>query len=137
MEESWQAAARGIPVWIGCLEMDGGRVDGFTEHGIVNVRQRGMIGSSHPAASGPDLADSDTRAAYDRRLAVALGVAETVANDGVIVFYLPNIGDWFMGAGWCEDDGDFAWSRRFQEIDTDDALMFRALAWPADKRVKS
>ena len=106
------------------------------ETGTHAVRHRYGEGYAGHGDAVIDLSHPGTRSAYDHRLALAFGAPEAAANDGVIVFYLDGIGDWFVGAGWNGSRNDFAWCRRFQEIDADDPIMFRALAWPADKRVR-
>lgn len=114
---AWQVAARGIPVWPGC-------------HGI--------------AADVPDLEHPDTRIAYIRRLAIALGCPLNLAIDGVIV-------DW-EGRGILICAGVPAIERRENydpylvypwEIEVPNTLvrtrenmaLALALAWPAEQRV--
>ena len=84
-DQNWREAGQGIPVWLGCREMDGGIVVGFTDDGIIRKIDGAMVGTCHPATSGPDLADPDTRAAYDRRLALELGAPEEAVNEGVCI----------------------------------------------------
>lgn len=126
MTTDWKEAARGIPVWEGCLEMYGGRVEAIDG---PNIRKRDglTVGYRSPATSGPDLSDPDTRSAYDRRLAIALGCPESIANRGVIVHTMDG-GPWMIHAG-------FGWTRPLGISGDVDGILARALAWPTDKRI--
>lgn len=105
--------ARGIPVWPGAhVRMDWSMeylgeagcdvVEEFVAEGIVLGRPEGdaeaherwlwyafdrRIGQDNRADVflRPDLTHPDTRAAFDRRLALRLGCLEAVANQGVVV----------------------------------------------------
>lgn len=86
----------------------------------------------------PDLSDPDTRAAYDRRLALALGCPEEHADVGIRFRPSRDVpGGWHLEAGF--DDGDFydghVWMAAFRGGGSD-PLLARALARPADKRVR-
>lgn len=139
----WREAARGIPVWPGCREMDGGIVVGFTDDGnIIRKVDGGLLGACHPATSGPDLSDPDTRAAYDRRLSLELGAPGEAVADGVVV-HVSDMGfdDALFGhilvirAGRGDTGVRATWETTVQ-VDTKEPLLARALAWPAGKRVR-
>lgn len=96
--------------------------------------------TSKPSSWIPDLSDPDTRAAYDRRLALALGAPVEAVGEGVR-FYLDGGAGWQMDAGFKGDDvTTHAWHFDLRALgnevltNTDDPLLARALAWPADKR---
>ena len=143
MTPDWREAAKGIPVWVGCRAFSG-RHD-FVSLFVVEVGPSSTAGLVNPAVpagwpggggSGaltsswfPDLSDPDTRAAYDRRLALALDVPIAEVDIGVTFSKHPTDPGWWMANGG-------GWTRRFRDIDTTDMLLARALAWPADKRVR-
>lgn len=155
-ETDWRAAARGIPVWLWCRAFSG-RHD-FVSLLVVEVGANSTAGLVNPAApagwpggggSGaltsswfPDLTDPDTRAAYDRRLALALGCPEACADVGVRFRRLSSLSPsagWVVEAG--HDEHNFANEHSWDTLPTTiaagvvDPLLARALAWPADKRV--
>jgi hypothetical protein len=82
-----------------------------------------------------DLSDPDTRAAFDRRLALRLGAPEEAVVEGVRVFPV-GPGEWRMEAG-CDylglDCNKEPYLRTRWElalnIDTNDPLLARVLAW--------
>lgn len=123
MPADWREAARGIPVWEGALcVFDCGASFGGKYRAEVDAEPQYI----------PDLSDPDTRAAYDRRLALALGAPEGAVNEGVR-FYR-NGSEWTIDAGFFRGYGqDADWSRDLR-LPTGDFLRARALAWPADKR---
>jgi hypothetical protein len=138
LDGRWRAAARGIPVWPGCREMGGGLVVGFDD-GMVVLANGAMRGSCHPAESGPDLSDPDTRSAYVPRLAVARGASPEDVRFGWRVQH-PRAwgGEWEDGALRA---GDWGCSLRVPDgtpTDLDaNALLALVLAhaWPEEKRV--
>lgn len=82
-----------------------------------------------------DIAHYDTRAAYDRRLALALGAPERAVALGVVV-YPSSVGASLIGAGQVVAPDGYLRFEWFKELPAcSDANLLRALAWPADKRV--
>lgn len=144
---TWQEAAKGIPVWEGCLATDG---DGdnwrILETGgrfyVARIRHPrcGNVCEGRPIDLVPDLTDPDTRAAYIRRLAVALGCPEEVADQEVAFRPCPNRAGWwhvYAGHPGSDEDGPFVsgWVSATLMPETTNRDLALALAWPADKRV--
>lgn len=146
-ETDWREAARGIPVWEGAAMLwrelasewepnprwRSARSEGFGNYGWVAYGDNSLVPQDRAI---PDLADPDTRAAYDRRLALALGCPEEHANVGVRFRHEGNFGGhaWTIDAGARPHRYDSEWERTAR-IATADPLLARALAWPKDKRV--
>ena len=145
-ETDWREAARGIPVW------EGAQVCRIGLRGVGTVQTIlpgggglalwGDGATLDPREFFPNLADPDTRAACDRRLALALGCPEAYADVGVRFRRLSSLSPsagWIVEAG--HDEHDFydgpAWTSEPRTVaaDAEDPLLARALAWPADKRV--
>lgn len=130
---TWQEAARGIPVWEGCLATDGDgdswRILEADNHDYVARIRHPWCGNVHEGCHPdliPDLADPDTHAMYLRRLAVALG------HDDADGASFGNVGGmWWITGGI----GDGTWIDRVGLAHVEDRLEALALAWPADKRV--
>jgi len=84
------------------------------------------------------------RIAYDRRLALALGMTADEVDFGVLLFWDPRSGAWTYtnGAGrsvrvfGVDDAGIPAQSPHIPCTQHADPLLVRALMWPADKRVR-
>jgi len=143
---TWQEAARGIPVWEGCLATD---VDGhrwrILETGgrfyVARIRHPrcGNVCEGRPIDLTPDLTDPDTRAAYDRRLALALGAPESIEACGVNLYgaarVVPGVAPFIEVFGRVGGEDGYRWCELVDGIDTTDPLLALALAWPADKRV--
>lgn len=117
---TWQTAARGIPLWPEC-------------------RAAGTL--------VPDLEDPDTRVAYIRRLAVALGCPLPLAAGGVIVDWSGSSRGIVLCAGiprteWPDDADPFLAYPWEADVLRDNALMRTpenltlalALAWPVEAR---
>ncbi len=145
MSDDWREAARGIPVWEGARVLVArsgrvtflGRVEFIDGDRIVCREPAGQVllsASEDPVV--PDLADPDVRAAYDRRLALALGAPPEAVDEGVVFFSSGDGWGWSIAAG-ADPEGDFLWTRSFMPETNGacDRLHARALAWPADKRV--
>ena len=152
-ETDWREAARGIPVWEGAAAWFEGKrwrvtrlwpsMDGHEDRASLECLDGSGDGEIPPIRHAvPDLADPDTRAAYDRRLALALGCPEAYADVGVRFRRLSSLSPsagWIVEAG--HDEHDFydgpAWTSEPRTVaaDAEDPLLARALAWPADKRV--
>lgn len=155
MGSDWREAARGIPA------EEGDRVlwaRDLTPHGIVTralpsgawaverYEEPGHVDACHPLAVVVDLSHPPTRAKFDRRLALALGAPEGAVERGVaFVPMSPRASRWLLVAGLSfavyDDNGrrealDWDWERPLG-LGTDDPLLARALAWPADRRVSS
>ena len=154
MAESWKEAAKGIPV------RENGRVCRVGSRGVFTVRmilpsgfalflwQDGVrldeSGSILASEFFPNLADPYECAAYDRRLALALGAPDDIEGCYVVAYGPGTVAKGVepfvlvMGrAGFDEGEEGWAWSSMVDGVSTDDRLLARALAWPADKRVKS
>lgn len=141
----WKTEARGLPVWPGAFVVHGEESDGPAEDyaaDTVCIRD-GM--TFWPAEEcSPDLANPDTLAAFDRRLALRLGAPEEAVAQGVIVRLVP-VGDpppWprFVGdrggmvldmmAGLRDQSFDApvaAWT--YRDHHGDDPLTARVRAW--------
>jgi len=162
-ESDWREAARGIPVWRGavvvdypdrehsypralCVELPNEEGDFNTAPDPVEYDYEGRSQSAVGREYGVvvDLEDPDTRAAYDRRLALALGMTADEVDFGVLLFWDPRSGAWTYtnGAGrsvrvfGVDDAGIPAQSPHIPCTQHADPLLVRALMWPADKRVK-
>ena len=146
-ETDWREAARGIPVWEGAAAWFEGKrwrvtrlwpsVDGGEDRASLECLDGSGDGEIPPISDVvPDLADPDTRAAYDRRLALALGCPEAYADAGVRFYSMGyvTVHRWTIDAGVRPHRYDSEWEQTVH-ADTDDPLLARALAWPADKRV--
>jgi hypothetical protein len=151
----WREAARGIPVWIGASvvnDLGGEAIVTFppgsesdaTEVWVAYAYDDGSGGGDFiiGAAKGEvtlNLEHPDTRTAYDRRLALALGADPMDVEEGVMVWYDFPYLRVFAGVAWYWGAPPaFSW-REDVDLGTvgHDGLTARALAWPADKRVKS
>ena len=87
----WREAARGVPVWAGAHAVDPttglvgvvAAIDAFASearlHSTWLPAERLIV----------DLSDPDTRAAYDRRLALALGAPIEAVDEGVALYLDP------------------------------------------------
>lgn len=127
----WQEAARGIPVWAGARSCSLG---GFDAGIVVRVDGERVVfadGTRPRAGLIVDLSDPDTRAAYDRRLAIAWGAPEahdtlrvSIVREGPLMSSIDILVD--------HPRGRFV---KTIHVDTILPLLARALAWPADKRV--
>jgi hypothetical protein len=129
----------GIPVWplaaVQCLPArEIGICYAMTTAGkpLVMVRDgNGLQPSHHDLPWLLDLSNPDTRAAYDRRLALALGAPDYLVERGVGV----SVSDdehVIVRAGFY-DNPNSDW-HHVAHVGTTDPLLARALAWPADKR---
>jgi len=89
----WREAARGIPVWEGAAAWFEGKrwrvtrlwpsVDGGEDRVSLDALDGSGDGEIPPVQTVvPDLTDPDTRAAYDRRLALALGAPTSAVEEG-------------------------------------------------------
>lgn len=142
----WREAARGIPVeeegriyvW-----WHGGWVVDVVRHleaaaGFFTGYRGGVAYGLHLAI--PRLDHPGERAAYDRRLALALGAPVEAVSEGTRFYVddtVPDSVGWALEAGgkivkWWPRKRDFL----LDSLETDDPLLARALAWPADKRVR-
>lgn len=144
---TWQSAARGVPLWVGCriVWVNPGVPTNGRPMFYVGVEDDDLIamqpgpftyGSRYVHSGGrvvPDLEDPDTRAMYLRRLAVALGCPEDLADECVgFILY----GSWTVVSGCPDNDGAFPWSVAPESCrDAIGKIEALALAWPADKRV--
>jgi hypothetical protein len=99
-------------------------------------------GVPHPLDEGqeaiPDLTDPDSRAAYDRRLALELGATQEQVAEGV-AFGCNAGGEWWIACGFLAPiaEARSTWHRRLDiraEDTPEGRLLARALAWPADRR---
>ncbi len=141
---TWQDAARGIPVWVGAavrerdntasgvvIRIRGDRLDVFVNNDHMEMGDDAWYASD----CSLDLSDPDTRAAFDRRLAIALGAPENVVNEGVRFFYTE--GAWCLACGprnYPSGESNDPFFYRLSSEHQTDPLLARALAWPANKR---
>jgi hypothetical protein len=111
---SWQEEAKGIEPWGGamCVDHEWKRRERAPLVG-VNLREKFVV----------DLSDPDTRAAFDRRLALRLGAPAEATTAGV-VFYKSRYKD-----EWQIVTGDRGWWRPLRNLGTDDPLLARVRAW--------
>lgn len=139
---TWREAAVGIEPWDGCALLDGGRCASVLRGVVmaqngprVGVYDRSRLPCRVENAPPPDLADADTRAMFDRRLALHLGAPVEAVDEG-IRFYPCGRGRWRIDAG-CDYLGDDCngepylptrWGAALN-IDTLDPLTARCLAW--------
>lgn len=146
----WRDAARGIPVWIGAfvqaLTFGGDYRPGFIGHAGIRMSDTGHV-LPLTGREVPDLSDPDTRVAYDRRLALALGAPVEAVEEGVSIYRDED--SWSLRAGAPRNypsDADvepwyYTLGIRDDHVNagrpTADPLLVRALAWPADKRVSA
>lgn len=133
MNAAQRAAAMGIPVWPGCTDIDGDHVASVHGDRVYLWTDENEPASSVPARMcAPDLADPDTRAAYDRRLAIVLGCPDDGRLDRMFRIEVGSaLGSAPIGHLLLTSDG---W-RVTVPVGTTDPILARALAWPADKRV--
>lgn len=151
---SWQDEANALPTWVGAkmihpdgrtgtvvavtawwsdVREDGRRYLMADGHGTKGEQLFLMVEGSVADVGGfvLDLSDPDTRAAFDRRLALKLGATQEQVNEGVMFV---DDGRWFVVAGWPVRVGAsvrYPFIRALTEIvDVRDPLMARALAWP-------
>jgi hypothetical protein len=135
----WKDAARGIGPWPGSHAISGGHA-GI----VVDVRDGACLLATDSDRDGVpvwetgcllDLEDADTRAMFDRRLALRLGAPAEAVEQGVMVVCVrqPNAPE---HAGGCYQVIAGVWDRRWARSFTDDdftipadPLLFRALAW--------
>lgn len=139
-EPALREAARGIPVWEGAAGLlDGSPVRVVEILALPNARTSATVRYRY-TGGGPrcfadsitlDLSDPDTRVAYERRLALALGAPEHLVERGVGASLFE--GALIVQAGFY-DSRLSNWAEVI-EVNTIDPLLARALAWPADKRV--
>ena len=138
---TWQEAARGIPVWPSAYFYSVGyerkqmctEISVYTNPPIAS----GVYGYSHQEVIVA-LDHPDTRAAYDRRLAVALGAPADVVDDGVVIEFLYGEYAMVLFAGPSElgqSEQEFAWTSRVELDRFDDPILARALAWPTEQRI--
>lgn len=90
---SWQEEAKGIEPWPGALLVSGERCCVVGKGGWVVVAtdsspygSTAILDAGSPNMPPVDLSDPDTRAAFDRRLALRLGAPVEAMTEGV-VFY--------------------------------------------------
>lgn len=140
-ETDWREAARGVPVeeearvyvwWMDGWVRDVVRkID--AERGFFTGYRGGVAYGLHLAI--PRLDHPSECAAYDRRLALALGAPERAVALGVVV-YPSSVGVSLIGAGQVVAPDGYLRFEWFKELPAcSDANLLRALAWPADKRV--
>lgn len=136
---TWQEAARGIEPWLGSSAVYGS-VIGVMVVGPTGLRVVGPgvdVAVIDPRATGatfpfPNLADPDTRAAFDRRLALRLGCdPEWIADEGVLFWPDLDVHYWRIAAGhYREATHGYLWEKALPTVRTDvDPLLARALAW--------
>lgn len=140
---TWQEAARGIEPWDGAKLLNGLRClwywngldgpcgvtvrheDGRTQCGVWPLTQGGY---------NPDLADPDTRAAFDRRLALRLGAPAAVEGCHIRMYgpsrCVTGVIPFVEVRGHVDRDGERPWEWYTKvDVDSDDPLLARALAW--------
>jgi hypothetical protein len=134
----WREAARGIPVWRGCCAIHS-HMGSMANEVVLGASAEHILAAGmmdrvrKPIDCIPDLSDPDTRAAYDRRLALVLGAPGEAVARGVIVADYDGVWAVMAGLPSAETGGKWMWARALAL--TDDPLLARALAWPVDKRV--
>lgn len=135
---TWQEAARGIEPWPGAKIVGGGIVTkprptkkGWA-HAIFPPRDIEVY-ELDCGRWTVDLADPDTRAAFDRRLALRLcPKPEWVEEKYTVSFYN---GVLTVEAGrtpdteYIDDPYRWSWFEQYAECPNDDPLLARALAW--------
>jgi hypothetical protein len=98
---------------------------------LVMVRDGNTLQPSHHDLPWLlDLSNPDTRAAYDRRLALALGCPDDGRLDRYLSVRIGRGGGGIAGQILLASD---RWTGG-AVVNTTDPLLARALAWPADKR---
>jgi hypothetical protein len=131
----WRELTRGIEPWDGAKLLNGLRCLWYRNgaDGPCGVTVRHEDGRMQcgvwPLTQGgynPDLADPDTRAAFDRRLALRLGAPPEAVDEGVL-FY--RVGRQFrIAAGSADENGLHVWCHGVPGS-ANDSLLARALAW--------
>jgi hypothetical protein len=134
--KTWQEAARGIEPWAGAHVIEDATGNPLVLTMLLLDTRRcvaalsgeyiGVLSLDHVT---PDLADPDTRAAFDRRLALRLGAPDREGNSVYVVGSTLRV-MCSEHVTMCDNSIQMrGYECKRVRVDTDDPLLARALAW--------